>query len=625
MHNLLIFEATFINHFSLKIIAMIPARYGASRFPGKLMQDLGGKPVIVRTYEAAKATKLFDEVFVVTDSDIIFNEIEQHGGKALMSKRDHDCGSDRIAEAVEHMNVDIVVNVQGDEPFTSKQGLEQVLSVFDGPDADKIDLASLMTEIHDWKEISDPNCVKVIVDKDNFALYFSRSPIPYPRDKNVAVQYYKHKGIYAFRKSALMDFYKLPMRSMEAAEKIECIRYLEYGKNIKMAISNTQGIEIDTPEDLIRANKVLKEEKKETVNNKYRNFPMVPKVVFGQGSFDQLSSILAPQRKDKAPFIFLVDDVFKSNKELIDRINPRFNDKIVFISADEEPKTSQVDQIVKEIKTEFTYKPSGIIGIGGGTILDLAKAVSIMLTNKGSAADYQGWDLVKSKAIYHVGVPTISGTGAEVSRTTVLSGPVRKLGINSDFTPFDQVILDPDLTIGVPKNQWFYTGMDCFIHCVESLNGTFLNAFSQSYGEKAYDLCKEIFVDNVLSDEESRGKLMMASWHGGMSIAYSQVGVAHAMSYGLSYVLGTKHGVGNCIVFDHLEEFYPKDVILFKEMVKSHGIEIPKHLCANLTDNQLNTMIDIALSLVPLWENALGDNWETIITRDKLKTLYLKM
>lgn len=625
MHNLLIFEATFINHFSLKIIAMIPARYGASRFPGKLMQDLGGKPVIVRTYEAAKATKLFDEVFVVTDSDIIFNEIEQHGGKALMSKRDHDCGSDRIAEAVEHMNVDIVVNVQGDEPFTSKQGLEQVLSVFDGPDADKIDLASLMTEIHDWKEISDPNCVKVIVDKDNFALYFSRSPIPYPRDKNVAVQYYKHKGIYAFRKSALMDFYKLPMRSMEAAEKIECIRYLEYGKNIKMAISNTQGIEIDTPEDLIRANKVLKEEKKETVNNKYRNFPMVPKVVFGQGSFDQLSSILAPQRKDKAPFIFLVDDVFKSNKELIDRINPRFNDKIVFISADEEPKTSQVDQIVKEIKTEFTYKPSGIVGIGGGTILDLAKAVSIMLTNKGSAADYQGWDLVKTKAIYHVGVPTISGTGAEVSRTTVLSGPVRKLGINSDFTPFDQVILDPDLTIGVPKNQWFYTGMDCFIHCVESLNGTFLNAFSQSYGEKAYDLCKEIFVDNVLSDEESRGKLMMASWHGGMSIAYSQVGVAHAMSYGLSYVLGTKHGVGNCIVFDHLEEFYPKDVILFKEMVKSHGIEIPKDLCANLTDNQLNTMIDIALSLVPLWENALGDNWETIITRDKLKTLYLKM
>ncbi|MAP55989.1 MAG: 3-deoxy-manno-octulosonate cytidylyltransferase [Altibacter sp.] len=604
---------------------MIPARYGASRFPGKLMQDLGGKPVIVRTYEAAKETNLFDEVYVVTDSEIIFNEIELNGGKAIMSKREHECGSDRIAEAVADMNVDIVVNVQGDEPFTSKKGLEQVLSVFDGPDADKIDLASLMTEIHDWKEISDPNCVKVIVDQDNFALYFSRSPIPYPRDKNVAVQYYKHKGIYAFRKSALMDFYRLPMRSLEAAEKIECIRYLEYGKNIKMAISNAQGIEIDTPEDLIRANKVLKEEKKETVNNKFRNFPMVPKVVFGQGCFDQLGSILAPQRKDKAPFIFLVDDVFKQNKDLLDRINLRFNDKLLFISAEEEPKTTQVDQIVKDIKAEFTYKPSGIIGIGGGTVLDLSKAVSIMLTNKGSAADYQGWDLVKNKAVYHVGIPTISGTGAEVSRTTVLTGPVRKLGINSDFTPFDQVVLDPELTIGVPKNQWFYTGMDCFIHCVESLNGTFLNAFSQSYGEKAYDLCKEIFLDEGLPDEESRGKLMMASWHGGMSIAYSQVGVAHAMSYGLSYVLGTKHGIGNCIVFDHLAEFYPKDVALFKEMVKQHNIDIPKGLCSNLTEAQLNTMIDIALSLVPLWENALGENWEVIMTRDKLKELYLKM
>ncbi|OAB79024.1 alcohol dehydrogenase [Cochleicola gelatinilyticus] len=353
---------------------------------------------------------------------------------------------------------------------------------------------------------------------------------------------------------------------------------------------------------------------------------MVPKVVFGQGSFDQLSSILNPQRKDKAPFIFLVDDVFKENKIFVDRINLRFNDKLIFISADEEPKTSQVDQIVKEIKEEFTYKPSGIVGVGGGTILDLTKAVAIMLTNKGSASDYQGWDLVKTKAVYHVGVPTISGTGAEVSRTTVLTGPVRKLGINSDFTPFDQVILDPNLTIGVPKNQWFYTGMDCFIHCVESLNGTFLNAFSQSYGEKAYDLCMEIFLeDENLSEEESRGKLMMASWHGGMSIAYSQVGVAHAMSYGLSYVLGTKHGIGNCIVFDHLEEFYPKDVALFKKMVDKFNITIPKGLCSNLTENQINTMIDIALSLVPLWENALGDNWETIMTRDKLKQLYLKM
>ncbi|WP_442870120.1 3-deoxy-manno-octulosonate cytidylyltransferase [Altibacter sp. HG106] len=604
---------------------MIPARYGASRFPGKLMQDLGGMSVILRTYKATVETQLFDAVYVVTDDEIIFNEIESNGGKAIMSQKEHECGSDRIAEAVATMDVDIVVNVQGDEPFTSRDSLEKVLSVFQGPDAEKIDLASLMTEIHDWKEISDPNCVKVIVDQHNFALYFSRSPIPYPRDKNTAVQYYKHKGIYAFRKESLMDFYRWPMRGLEAAEKIECIRYLEYGKNIKMAISNTKGIEIDTPEDLVRANKALQQTEEKSVNHRYRNFPMVPKVVYGSGSFDQLTSILAPNRNENAPFIFLVDDVFRGNPFLMDRIELHFNDKVFFISADEEPKTSQVDAIVANIQSEFTRIPSGIIGIGGGTVLDLAKAVSIMLTNKGSAADYQGWDLVLNKAVYHVGIPTISGTGAEVSRTAVLTGPIKKLGINSDFTPFDQVIMDPELTQGIPKNQWFYTGMDCFIHCVESLNGTFLNEFSKSYGEKAYDICLEIFLKQELTEEEARGKLMMASWHGGMSIAYSQVGVAHAMSYGLSYVLGTKHGLGNCIVFNHLEEFYPKDVAVFKEMVALHDIHIPQGLCKNLSNAEMDTMIDIALGLVPLWENALGEDWEQKMTRDRLRSLYLKM
>lgn len=605
---------------------MIPARYQASRFPGKLMQDLAGKSVILRTYEAAVNTELFQEVYVVTDSKIIFDEIESNGGKAIMSIKEHDCGSDRIAEAVENMDVDIVVNVQGDEPFTDRESLQKVLSVFDGADADRIDLASLMAEIDDWKEINDPNTVKVVVDKNNFALYFSRSPIPYPRDKNVDLQYYKHKGIYAFRKQAILDFYRLPMGALEAAEKIECIRYLEYGKNIKLAISNTEGVEIDTPEDLVLANKMLRAKTSEnTVNNKFRNFPMVPKVVFGEGCFDQLPSILAENRKDNAPFIFLVDDVFEKNQEFIERVKLRFNDKLIFVATEEEPKTSQVDEFVQIIKNEFTKIPSGIIGIGGGTVMDLAKAVSIMLTNKGSAADYQGWDLVKEKAVYHVGIPTISGTGAEVSRTTVLTGPERKLGINSDFTPFNQVILDPELTQGVPKNQWFYTGMDCFIHCVESLNGTFLNAFSQSYGEKAYDLCMEIFLHNSLSEKDARGKLMMASWHGGMSIAYSQVGVAHAMSYGLGYVLGTKHGIGNCIVFQYLDEFYPKDVTLFREMVAKHQIEIPQGVCKNLSESQMDTMINVALDMVPLWENALGEYWRKTITREKLRDLYSKM
>lgn len=356
----------------------------------------------------------------------------------------------------------------------------------------------------------------------------------------------------------------------------------------------------------------------------FRNFPMVPRVVFGNGSFDQLGEILLPKRKKSdAPIIFLVDDVFEGS-QLVTRIPLIFNDQIIFISADEEPKTEQVDFLVSRIREQFNDLPSGIVGIGGGTLLDLAKAVAIMLNNHGKSEHYQGWDLVKMPSIYHVGVPTISGTGAEVSRTTVLLGPEKKLGINSDYTTFDQVILDPDLTRGVPKEQWFYTGMDCFIHCVESLNGTFLNAFSQSYGEKALELCKEVYLEE-LEVSDSRDKLMMASWHGGMSIAYSQVGVAHAMSYGLSYLLGVRHGIGNCLVFQHLEEFYPEGVSLFDEMRKKHQIELPTGVCAQLTDKDFEIMVNVALSLEPLWENALGLGWRLLITPEKLKSIYQKI
>jgi 3-deoxy-manno-octulosonate cytidylyltransferase (CMP-KDO synthetase) len=242
----------------MKIISMIPARYQASRFPAKLMQDLSGKPVILRTYEATVATGIFDHVYVVTDSDIIFSTIQKAGGKALMSVQQHESGSDRIAEAVVNMDVDIVINVQGDEPFIDQKSLERIVEVFKNDSEELIDLASLMTPITDWGEISNPNTVKVIVDAENFALYFSRSPIPYPRDEHVDAKYYKHKGIYAFRKRALLDFQKLPMLPLEAKEKIEAIRFLEYGKKIKMVETEVTGIEIDTPEDLEKAIKAWK-------------------------------------------------------------------------------------------------------------------------------------------------------------------------------------------------------------------------------------------------------------------------------------------------------------------------------------------------------------------------------
>lgn len=357
---------------------------------------------------------------------------------------------------------------------------------------------------------------------------------------------------------------------------------------------------------------------------------MVSFVVYGRGSFNQLDEILTPQRKGDAPMIFLVDHYFENGavtgngQPLINRIPLRGKDKIIFADVTYEPKTSQVDALAKQLKEEFGTV-SGIIGIGGGSVMDLAKAVSLMMNNPGSSADYQGWDLVKYPGVYKAGIPTLSGTGAEVSRTTVLTGPTRKLGMNSDFTPFDQIVLDPELTANAPVNQRFYTGMDCYIHCIESLEGTYLNEFSKSYGEKALQLCQHVFLEKPTWDAECDDKLMMASYAGGMSIAYSQVGVAHAVSYGLSYLLGTKHGIGNCIVMNHLEEYYPAGVTEFKQMVERNKIDIPQGICKGLTDEQFDTMINVSLGMKPLWENALGPNWEKIMTREKLRALYEKL
>jgi len=355
----------------------------------------------------------------------------------------------------------------------------------------------------------------------------------------------------------------------------------------------------------------------------FRNFKMVDYVVYGRGSFNQLGEILAPNRKGDAPMIFLVDHFFEG-KPLVQRIPLTGKDKIVFADVTHDPKTKQLDALAASIREEFGTV-SGIVGIGGGSTMDLAKAVSLMMTNPGSSADYQGWDLVKNAGVYKVGIPTLSGTGAEVSRTTVLTGPVRKLGMNSDFTPFNQIVLDPDLAKDAPANQRFYTGMDCYIHCIESLEGTYLNEFSKSYGEKALDLCRKVFVEKNTWDEECDDQLMMASYAGGMSIAYSQVGVAHAVSYGLSYLLGTKHGIGNCIVMNHLEEYYPAGVKEFKHMVAKNNIDIPVGICANLSEEQFDAMINVSLGMKPLWENALGKDWEQIMTREKLRALYGKL
>lgn len=237
--------------------AFIPARYAATRFHAKLMQKLRNKTVIRHTYDNTVATNLFDDVIVVTDSDIIYNEITRHGGKAVMSKREHESGSDRIAEAVEDLDIDVIVNVQGDTPFIQKQPLYNLLQVFEGDAGEKVQVASLMQVLKEEQFINDPNYVKVAVDKNLNSLFFSRSIIPYPRSKEIPIIYYEHIGVYAFRKQALLNFTKWPITPLEATEKIECLRYLENGIPLKMVIVDYMGIEIDTPEDLERAEKFL--------------------------------------------------------------------------------------------------------------------------------------------------------------------------------------------------------------------------------------------------------------------------------------------------------------------------------------------------------------------------------
>ncbi|MEW5908468.1 MAG: iron-containing alcohol dehydrogenase family protein [Thermodesulfobacteriota bacterium] len=354
----------------------------------------------------------------------------------------------------------------------------------------------------------------------------------------------------------------------------------------------------------------------------FRNFKTVPQIIFGRGCFHQLGDLLNSKRDEEGPvMVFLVDDVFK-NLPLGQKIPIEKQDLLLWVNVKDEPRTSYVDSLTEKVKSFSKKLPGGVVGIGGGSTMDLAKAVALMLTNPGPSSDYQGWDLIQHPAVYHVGIPTLSGTGAEVSRTTVLIGPEKKLGINSDYTVFDQILLDPELIADAPHDQRFYTGMDCYIHCVESLSGTFLNAFSRAYGEKAMELCRETFLR---PDADADEKLMIASYFGGMSIAYSQVGVCHAMSYGLAFVLGIHHGIGNCIAFKQLGEFYPEGVSEFDEMMRINRISLPEGVVSSLSSEKLEKMIDVSLKLDPLWENALGKKWKSIMTRERIKSLYQRM
>ncbi|UTW62956.1 iron-containing alcohol dehydrogenase [bacterium SCSIO 12741] len=356
------------------------------------------------------------------------------------------------------------------------------------------------------------------------------------------------------------------------------------------------------------------------------NFNNIGKICYGKGSFNQLGEILEPRRSDNQGYmVFCVDDYFEG-KELADRLPVESRDMVYFIDAShDEPKTSQIDEMRDEI-LEKQGLPSGIVGIGGGSIMDIAKALSLMVTNEGSSTLYQGLNLIKKPGIYHCGVPTISGTGAECSMTAVLSGPEKKLGLKCEWTVFNQVVLDPDLTATVPTDQWFYTGMDTFIHCIESATGIKYNTFSKAYGDQSIELCKEVFLgENAGQTPENDEKLMLASLFGGLSLTYSEVGVCHALSYGLSFVFGTRHGYANCLAFNHLKDVYGDAVDDFHVMLDRFGIDLPQNLAAGWTEEEITAMAEIAIRLEHMWHHAFGENWKEKVDMDYIKDLYRRM
>ncbi|MGC4023206.1 MAG: iron-containing alcohol dehydrogenase family protein [Cyclobacteriaceae bacterium] len=358
----------------------------------------------------------------------------------------------------------------------------------------------------------------------------------------------------------------------------------------------------------------------------HKNFKGIEKTVFGRGAFNQLGDIINEKRNENDKFmLFVIDNYFKG-KDLEKRIPSQQGDIVKFIDVDVyEPTTEQIDSLRDEVKNSKGI-PSAVIGIGGGSVMDIAKAVSLMFTNEGSSTLYQGLNLIKKPGIYHIGVPTISGTGAEVSMTAVLTGPEKKLGLKCEWTVFNQVVLDPELIASVPRNWWFYTGMDTYIHCIESENGILNNAYSHSYAEQALKLCRDIYLGAESGQTTANDdKLMVASLMGGLSLTYSEVGVCHALSYGLSKILGTRHCYANCLAFNHLQDFYPEGVKEFKTMIAKHKIDLPQGLAKDWTAEQITAMAKVAYNLPHMWAHAIGPDWKEKITIESISELYRRL
>jgi len=353
----------------------------------------------------------------------------------------------------------------------------------------------------------------------------------------------------------------------------------------------------------------------------------------GASSLAELGGLLARLREQavregkKGGVIFLVDQYFKADATLADRLGLQASDVLEFIPTKDEPKTDDIDRLVAALILKGYSEPAAVVGMGGGITMDCAKAVSNLLTNGGKAAQYQGWDLVRIPGIFKIGIPTISGTGAEATRTCVMTNPATgmKLGMNSDFTVFDHVIMDPVLTATVPRDQYFFTGMDAYIHCIEALAGSYRNAIGDAYSRETINLCRQVFLEDDMQTPANRERLMVASYLGGCAIATSYVGLVHPLSAGLSVVLGVHHCVGNCIVMRAMADYYPAAYDEFWKMAERQRVKVPEGVCRNLGEADFKALYDASIMHQKPLTNALGENYKSILTLDKVTDLFKKM
>jgi len=349
----------------------------------------------------------------------------------------------------------------------------------------------------------------------------------------------------------------------------------------------------------------------------------------GRGSLDRLPEFVDARRAatDGARVVYLIDGFFRSRPDIVARLGAGPDDVVRYVDVVDEPTTDGIDAITNDVRRAVRGLPATIVGFGGGTTMDTAKAIANLLTNDGRAADYQGWDLVKVPGVHKIAVPTISGTGAEATRTCVMTNTKTglKLGMNSDYTVYDQMVLDPDLTATVPRNQYFYTGMDAYIHCIEALAGSYRNAVGDAYSRETVNLCRQVFLADDMMSDVARERLMVASYLGGCAIATSYVGVVHPFSAGLSVVLGLHHCVANCIALNALAEFYPAEHAEFRTMLGMQKVELPVGVCAGLSDEQFARLVAATVVHAKPLTNALGAGFRDVLTDERVVEIFRRM